>query len=284
MSSNESPADDVSFWNSVGSSFPSLKGAPSTAYYAECERLLFATFFPRLSNRRILKTDLWDEAKNTEILLWAAEQGARPAGVDIAFDTVQQAKTTMGGYCPAFAVADVRALPFQAETFDLIYSMGTIEHFQEHETAVRQMFRVLKPKGVAIIGVPNRCDPFLRPLMVWGLQRIGRYAYGLERSFTPGQLKGLVESAGFIVTGLTGILFMPGWLRMLDLLFHTRFPRLTALTRWGIRPFAWLYRRVPWLRRHGYLIAVVVEKPALKGSHLRRTDSACSSPLRALPT
>lgn len=270
MPSNENPANDASFWNSVGSSFPSLKGASSTAYYAECERLLFATFFPRLNGRRILKTDLWDEAKNTEILLWAAKQGARPAGVDIAFDTVQQAKATMEAYYPAFAVADVRALPFQPETFDLIYSMGTIEHFQEYETAVQQMFLVLKPNGVAIIGVPNRCDPFLRPLMVWGLQRLGRYAYGLERSFTPRQLKELVESVGFIVTGLTGILFMPGWLRMLDLLFHTRFPHLTTLTRWGIRPFVWLYRRVPWLRRHGYLIAVVVEKPALNGSCLRQ--------------
>jgi len=264
MPSNENPANDISFWNSVGSSFPSLKGAPSTAYYAECERLLFTLFFPKLNERRILKTDLWDEAKNTEILLWAAKQGAKPAGVDIAFDTVRQAKTVMQGYDPAFAMADLRALPFQPETFDLIYSMGTIEHFQDYETAVQQMFRVLKPHGVAIIGVPNRYDPFLRPLMVWGLQRLGQYAYGLELSFTPRQLKELAKSAGFIVTGLTGILFMPDWLRMLDLLFHTRFPRLTPLTRWAISPFVWLYRHVAWVRRHGYLIAVVVEKRAPK--------------------
>jgi len=32
-----------------------------------------------------------------------------------------------------------------------------------------------------------------------------------------------------------------------------------------VRPFAWLYRRVPMVRRHGYLIAAVVNKPTGAG-------------------
>ena len=34
-----------------------------------------------------------------------------------------------------------------------------------YEVAAREIFRVLKPRGTAIIGVPNKLDPFLRPLL-----------------------------------------------------------------------------------------------------------------------
>jgi len=68
---------------------------------------------------------------------------------------------------------------------------------------------------------------------------------------------------------MSGLLFLPGWLRMADLWCHTRVPRLTPFTGWLIRPFAWLYRRVLLFRRHGYLIAAVARKPA-EGAIARR--------------
>jgi hypothetical protein len=84
----------------------------------------------------------------------------------------------------------------------------------------------------------------------------------MEKSFTPRALRRLVESAGFRVTATSGILFIPGWLRMLDLLCHTRFPRLAPLTGALVAPFRLIYRYVPAVRRHGYLVACVARKPA----------------------
>ncbi len=260
-SSKPEHARYVSFWDEVAAHFPSLKGAPSTQYYFACEQLLCEQFFPPLAGRRLFKTDLWDEAKNTEILRWATEQGARPAGLDIAMDIVQQARRVFGAGEPDFVVADIRSIPFRADAFDLIYSMGTIEHFPEYTVSVHELFRVLKPGGTAIVGVPNKLDPFLRPLLVYLLQRWGLYAYGMEKAFTARGLRAVLESAGFRVRATSGILFMPGWLRMLDLWCYTRCPRLTRLTGWLVRPFAWLYRRYPAVRRHGYLLACVIEKP-----------------------
>ena len=249
------------FWDAVGSSFPSLKGAASTAYYFECERGLFEEFFPALRGGLILKTDLWNEAKSTEILCWAASRGARPVGIDIALPVARQATATLAAYQPVIAVSDVRSLPFPAGMFDCVYSMGTIEHFPDYARAVDEIFRVLRPGGVAIIGVPNKLDPFLRPLLVAILQRLTLYAFGPEKSFTHGALRRIVEAAGFHVTAQTGLLLLPGWLRMLDLWCHTRCPRLAWASACLVRPFAWLYRRVPPLRRHGYLIACVGRKP-----------------------
>lgn len=255
-------AEYLAFWSGVGTDFPSLKGAVSTNYYAECEQTLFRDLFPDLQGKRLFKTDLWDEAKNTEILAWAAARGARVAGCDIALATVGQARAVLDGHRPAFAAGDVRSLPFPEHTFDLLYSMGTIEHFPEYRTAIAECYRVLKPGGRAIIGVPNKLDPFLRPAMVAVLHRLGRYDYGLEKSFTPGQLRRLLEAAGFRVLGHSGVLFMPGWLRMADLWLHTRGSGLRRLTGALTRPFAVLYRHVPAVRRHGYLIALLVERPA----------------------
>ena len=123
--------------------------------------------------------------------------------------------------------------------------MGTIEHFDDSDVAVREIYRVLKPGGTAIIGVPNKLDPFLRPLMVHLMNKLGAYSYGMEKSFTPGGLRRLLEAEGFAVGDVSGILFIPGWLRMLDLWCHTRRSRLAKVTAALVAPFRWLYRHVP---------------------------------------
>ena len=155
----------------------------------------------------------------------------------------------------------MRDLPFLDASFDAIYSMGTIEHFDETERAVAEMVRVLKPGGHAIIGVPNRLDPFFRPVFVTVLQAVGLYGYGYEKSYSRRALRQMLETAGFEVVGETAILFIPGWLRMLDLACHSWCRPMAVLTGALVRPFVLLDRHVPAVRRHGYLLATVVTKP-----------------------
>jgi SAM-dependent methyltransferase len=255
------------FWADVGRRFPDLGGAASTRYYSDNERRLFTEHFPVLDGLRILKTDLWDEAKNTRILAWASRQGARVFGIDISQPTVVQARAAFEPPSALLgAVADVRDLPFRDASFDAIYSMGTIEHFDETEHAVEEMARVLKPGGRAIIGVPNRHDPFLRPLLAAGLQAAGLYAYGYEKSFSRRALREMLERAGFAVIAETAILFIPGWLRMFDLACHAWCRPLATVTAALVWPFAFLDRHLPMVRRHGYLLATLALKPEHPGS------------------
>ena len=249
------------FWKGVGETFPDLAGAASTEYYAQNERRLLDEHLPDLRGLSILKTDLWDEARNTRILAWAGERGATPYGVDISEPTLRLARAAFAGNSFRCAVSDVRDLPFHDASFDAIYSMGTIEHFAETESAVAEMARVLKPGGRAIIGVPNRRDPFLRPLMATVLQALGLYAYGYEKSYSRPALRAMLERAGLVVTAETAILFIPGWLRMLDLACHAWCRPLARVTGACVQPFVWLDRHVPAVRKHGYLLATVVEKP-----------------------
>lgn len=248
------------FWAGVGERFPDLGGAASTRYYADNERRLFEEHLPALAGLRILKTDLWDEAKNTRILAWASAQGARAFGIDISPPTVTQAGSAFAPVALRACVSDVRAIPFRQASFDAIYSMGTIEHFGETETAIIEMARVLKPGGRAIIGVPNRHDPFLRPALATLLQALGLYPYGLEKSYSRRALRDMIERAGLTVVEETAILFIPGWLRMLDLVCHSWCRPLAIVTGACVWPFVMLDRHVPAVRRHGYLLATIATK------------------------
>jgi S-adenosylmethionine decarboxylase len=264
------------FWQDVGEEFPNLGGAASTRYYFENEKRLIAGALPSLEGVSLLKTDLWDEAKNTRIMQWAADQGARVYGIDLSEPIVRQARHEFGRRPLRPVVSDVRRLPFGDASFDAIYSMGTIEHFAETEATVSELARILKPGGRLILGVPNRFDPFLRPLMVALLFRLGLYGYGYEKSYSRRALRRMITATGLAVRQESGILFMPGWLRMMDLWCHTRARPLAAITGALVRPFAWLDGRVSWLRRHGYLIATVAEKPA--GRIERRAEAVGDAP------
>ena len=64
------------------------------------------------------------------------------------------------------------------------------------------------------------------------------------------------------MTAETGILFIPGWLRMLDLACHTWLRPLDRLTGALCASFDRASRRWLGLRRHGYLLATVAVRPA----------------------
>jgi ubiquinone/menaquinone biosynthesis C-methylase UbiE len=50
--------------------------------------------------------------------------------------------------------ADLTALPFAEETFDLIFCNHVLEHIPEDQKALSELYRVLKKGGTAILQVP----------------------------------------------------------------------------------------------------------------------------------
>jgi SAM-dependent methyltransferase len=50
--------------------------------------------------------------------------------------------------------SDARALPFRSESFDAIVCMSVLEHIHCLDAAASEFLRVLRPGGVAIVGVP----------------------------------------------------------------------------------------------------------------------------------
>jgi SAM-dependent methyltransferase len=74
-------------------------------------------------------------------------------GVDYAKETVKK----VNQYAPELKikVGDVRDLQFPDNFFDGYWSLGVIEHsYDGYEKIIREMFRVLKPKGYLFLTVP----------------------------------------------------------------------------------------------------------------------------------
>jgi SAM-dependent methyltransferase len=65
-------------------------------------------------------------------------------------------------------------IPLPSSTFDLILSHEVIEHVQDDRAAIREMVRVLKVGGRAVIFCPNRGYPFETHGIYWK----GKYYFG----------------------------------------------------------------------------------------------------------
>jgi ubiquinone/menaquinone biosynthesis C-methylase UbiE len=59
-----------------------------------------------------------------------------------------------------FRTADIEQLPFADNTFDGILCLGVLEYLSRDEAALREMWRVLKPGGRAVITTPSATCPF----------------------------------------------------------------------------------------------------------------------------
>jgi ubiquinone/menaquinone biosynthesis C-methylase UbiE len=95
-----------------------------------------------------------DAGCGTANTVWSlTREGFDAWGVDFASDTVEAVKRV----APELQViqGDVRALPFESESMDGIWSLGVIEHFPEgYEKIVDEMIRVIRPKGYAFVTFP----------------------------------------------------------------------------------------------------------------------------------
>ena len=166
---------------------------------------------------------------------WLVENGHRVELVDPVPLHVQLARKR-AGEPPSFGVelADARALPFAAASFDAVLLFGPLYHLAEHEEralALREAARVCRPGGLVFAMAISRFAPLLAHLRrgdiaderVFASVRIETRA-GLRSSpgsrvstfpdayfHLPSELTAEVESSGLRVDGIYG-LEGPGWL------------------------------------------------------------------------
>jgi SAM-dependent methyltransferase len=92
-------------------------------------------------------------------------------GLDIEVERVAEGRQSgianlLAGVC--------EHLPFADACFDVVFSHEVLEHVQDDRQACREMARVLRPGGRAVIFVPNRLYPF----ETHGIFLNGQYHFG----------------------------------------------------------------------------------------------------------
>jgi ubiquinone/menaquinone biosynthesis C-methylase UbiE len=91
-------------------------------------------------------------------LLQFARGGAICTGVDLTPRSVEISSLHFGlyGMRADFVLADGERLPFDDESFDVVYSNGVLHHTPDTAQAVRELRRVLKPGGTARVMLYHR--------------------------------------------------------------------------------------------------------------------------------
>lgn len=73
---------------------------------------------------------------------------------------------------------DAQALPFKSNSVDLVYCTGVLEHVPDLQKAAKEIYRVLKPQGRALV-----CMPFIQPLHNEPQHFFNATSFGLEELF-----------------------------------------------------------------------------------------------------
>ncbi|WP_404385122.1 class I SAM-dependent methyltransferase [Caenispirillum salinarum] len=129
-------------------------------------------------------------------------------GVDMSSDAIRYcAEKNLG----VVRQADVRDMPFGDCSFDLVMATDIVEHVDDDEAALREIFRVTRPGGHVLFTVPAFQS-------LWGLQdRVSHH----KRRYLREPFNRMVATAGFSVTRtyyFNFLLFAPIWVarRLID--------------------------------------------------------------------
>lgn len=84
--------------------------------------------------------------------------------IDISPEMVRRAARRMAGHpreahC-RIALGDVERLAYPDGAFDAVLCMGVLEYLPSHERALAEIWRVLRPGGVAVLSLPNRASAY----------------------------------------------------------------------------------------------------------------------------
>jgi SAM-dependent methyltransferase len=165
------------------------------------------------ASRRLLKTDLFDEAVARGLYPELTAGAAEVTGIDLSPTAVRAASERY----PALdaRTADVLALPFADGYFDAVVSNSTLDHFASHSTlheAVAELARVMAPGGTLIITLDNRSNPIvaLRTSRLFGpLHRAGVVPYYVGATHGSRGLAALLRASGFDVGATAAIMHCP---------------------------------------------------------------------------
>ncbi|MEA5511028.1 class I SAM-dependent methyltransferase [Crocosphaera sp. UHCC 0190] len=96
-----------------------------------------------------------------------------------------------------FVCGDATQLPFENESFDAITMFDVLEHIPDHEKAISEAKRVLKPKGFILISTPNENwrFPYYNFMKDWcpTAQDVMQEWGHVRRGYTFDELKALVD-------------------------------------------------------------------------------------------
>lgn len=156
------------FWNADPCGTRYLDGKEDFAAHSRARYSLepFIFDFAQFGNARGLKVLEVGVGMGADYLEWL-KAGALASGVDISATSIERTRQrcAAAGYRCDLRVADAEQLPFEDNSFDVVYSYGVMHHSPNTPQCVLEAWRVLKPGGEARIMLYHH--PSLTGIMLW---------------------------------------------------------------------------------------------------------------------
>jgi 2-polyprenyl-3-methyl-5-hydroxy-6-metoxy-1,4-benzoquinol methylase len=250
--SGDSPVEVAARWDAVASGYEQPRYWCAPENHANLYWLLHEIGDPR--GKSVIEVGCGSGFMSLAL----AKRGATCSLLDISPRSLELATASFsaaGLRPPPCYLEDALRSSVLAESFDVVWNGGVIEHFvdAEKERLLQEMLRMAKPGGLVVVLVPNAwCWPFRLKQAL--LKARGRWAYGFEDDLSPRRLRRLCKRIG--VTTETVYAFNPilGWC------WYSKLRWLIARVGWNTPE---LHRRRSWM---GFVSVVAIRK-----------ESACQS-------
>ena len=115
---------------------------------SELGRTIIDEHLPDLQGKQVLDVG----CGHGHVIRYCQERGAKIVGVDLSINALERAREVVGNH---LIQADGSYLPMASDSFDVVLSFETLEHFPDQEMGLCEMHRVLKDQGVLILSTPN---------------------------------------------------------------------------------------------------------------------------------
>jgi len=189
---------------------------PQALWRRHCDNVnltLLKKWWPHDQVDSVLKTDLFDEVFGNGLYPFTRQKESALYGIDLSESIVSAARKSFSDI--EATVSDVRQLPFADDTYDLIISNSTLDHFESKgdiAVSLRELYRVLKPGGHLLVTLDNISNPViaLRQVLPFKfLNATGILPYYVGATLGPRGLCREVRQAGFNVIETTSIMHCP---------------------------------------------------------------------------
>ncbi len=88
------------------------------------------------------------------LLKWLIDQGADARGIEVSAERIAESRRLYGDL--PLQLTDGAQLPFTDHAFDLVVSFDVFEHIPDSDAHLREVARVLRPRGAYLLQTPNK--------------------------------------------------------------------------------------------------------------------------------